>query len=849
MTRTLTKISIFLGLIFLIVSCDAVKNVPQDKYLLTKNTVITDSLVSKDLKVKSLLFQQPNKKVLGIPFSLHFYNLAKPQPDTTFQNWLYKKTNREKRMIAIYSKKQLDNIANNYIGFNRWIQKIGNQPTIIDPKIIKKTTKILERYFASFGWFNTDVDYTIEYQENKRAAITYYINRHKPYNIGNISDSISSPVVDSLYQISKKDTFIQEGKQYASNDFNNERDRINDLFRNSGLFYFDQSYLNFEADSVNTGHKVDIIYKIPDRKIRENDTIRTEPFKIHHISDVRIITDYNYKNRNLKIQDSAYFNGFHLYSYEELKFFPKSITDAIAIKPGEIFKDRERSLTYKQISDLKIFKYPKISYTEDPKDSTGTGLIATVLLTPRKKYSLGVDFDAFTSTIQQFGIGFKASFTIRNVFKRAEILEISAKGRIGSSKDAGDSNSSFFNNSDVGADMKLSFPRIIFPIKSEKFIPKYMSPYTSATVGFTNQNNIGLDRQNINLIYNYRWKPKKARTNQLDLVNIQFVRNLNPENYYHVYTSSYNSLNQIAIDTNYEFENNTEPLQLGIPEETNDFILLALSDNGDLDISTKQQQEVLSIAERQKRLSENNLIFTTNYTWTLDTRENVNDNIFYRVRWKVESAGALLKGIASTFDLDKDEFGNYIIGDVAFSQYIKVEAEYIKHWDFNKNNIFAFRSFAGIAIPYGNSNNIPFTRSYFAGGANDNRGWQAYDLGPGSSGGILDFNEANFKLAFNGEYRFKLFGDFNGALFVDAGNIWNTLDNITDPAYTFTSLNDLKDIAIGSGFGLRYDFGFFVFRLDLGFKTYDPAYIEGERWFKDYNFGNAVYNIGINYPF
>jgi outer membrane protein assembly factor BamA len=104
-------------------------------------------------------------------------------------------------------------------------------------------------------------------------------------------------------------------------------------------------------------------------------------------------------------------------------------------------------------------------------------------------------------------------------------------------------------------------------------------------------------------------------------------------------------------------------------------------------------------------------------------------------------------------------------------------------------------------------------------------------------------------LAFNGEYRFKLFGSFNGALFVDAGNIWNTLDNITDPAYTFTSFSDLQEIAVGSGFGLRYDFGFFVFRLDLGFKTYDPAYKSGERWFKDYNFGNAVYNIGINYPF
>ncbi len=132
---------------------------------------------------------------------------------------------------------------------------------------------------------------------------------------------------------------------------------------------------------------------------------------------------------------------------------------------------------------------------------------------------------------------------------------------------------------------------------------------------------------------------------------------------------------------------------------------------------------------------------------------------------------------------------------------------------------------------------------------NDNRGWQAYELGPGSSGGVLDFNEANFKITLNNEYRFKLFGAFNGALFIDAGNIWNTLDNITEPEETFTSLKDLQDIAISSGFGLRYDFGFFVFRLDIGFKTYDPSYPKESRWFTDYNFGNAVYNIGINYPF
>uniref|UniRef100_UPI003514ABD4 BamA/TamA family outer membrane protein n=1 Tax=Xanthomarina gelatinilytica TaxID=1137281 RepID=UPI003514ABD4 len=132
---------------------------------------------------------------------------------------------------------------------------------------------------------------------------------------------------------------------------------------------------------------------------------------------------------------------------------------------------------------------------------------------------------------------------------------------------------------------------------------------------------------------------------------------------------------------------------------------------------------------------------------------------------------------------------------------------------------------------------------------NDNRAWTAYSLGPGSLDSNDEFNEANFKLAFNIEHRFNIFEKFNGALFIDTGNIWNVFDDVTDPKATFTNFASLKDIAIGSGFGLRYDFGFAVFRFDIGFKTYDPSYPENNRWFNDYNFSNAVYNIGINYPF
>ena len=163
--------------------------------------------------------------------------------------------------------------------------------------------------------------------------------------------------------------------------------------------------------------------------------------------------------------------------------------------------------------------------------------------------------------------------------------------------------------------------------------------------------------------------------------------------------------------------------------------------------------------------------------------------------------------------------------------------------------ILALRAFFGLAIPYGNSDNVPFSRSYFAGGSNDIRAWQPYSLGPGSTGAINDFNEANMKITMNAEYRFNIFSSLNGALFIDSGNIWNTLDNVTDPKAIFSGVKSLKNMAVGTGLGARYDLEIFVVRLDLGFKTYDPSLESGEKWFTKFDFKNSVLNFGINYPF
>ncbi|MEM7186973.1 MAG: BamA/TamA family outer membrane protein [Bacteroidota bacterium] len=836
----------------LLVSCNAVKHLDDDELLLTKNTIVVDDEKISDSDPYSLLTQTPNTRIpiVGIPLGLHIYNLAEADPDSTYQAWLKRKPNREERLVNFLSKKQVDRLGQSKKGFNDWLKRTGSAPVIIDQKRSEKSVENLKRYYFTQGYFNVDGDYRIEKDstKEKRGAITYNIQRRKPYMVDSITEIISSPVIDSLYQLSKNQTFVIPGKQYSAADFENERSRLTLQMRNSGVYYFDQDYIGFDADTNDTGHKVNVDYIIPDRRIRQGDSTTTEPFRIHKINEVRIFTDYSYENRNKSITDSVSYNGYQLYSFDGLKYRPKAITDAISIDPGKIFKDIDRTLTYRQLGELRNFRYPNISYQEDPRDSIDRGLIATILLTPKKKYTLDFDFDAYTSTIQQFGIGFSTSYLIRNVFRGAENLELSVSGSVGSSRDNADGSTNFFNTSDVGVDAKLTFPSILFPINTDRLVPKYMSPFTTMSLGINAQNNIGLDRQSTNGIFSYRWQPSSIRTNVFELVNLQYVRNLNTNNYFNVYPTSYGRLNEIAIETGYDFQG--EGMELGIENgEADSFIDLVLNSDPSVNATPLLIDEVIGINQRKERLTEDNLIFASNFSWDRDSRANIGDNSFTRWRWKVETAGNLLSALSSAANLATNEDGQAKTFGVVFSQYVKFETDWIRHWEMGGNSVLAVHAFGGIAIPFGNSTTIPFTRSYFAGGANDNRGWRAYDLGPGSSGSILDFNEANFKLAFNAEYRYTILGSFKGAFFVDAGNIWNALDEEDDEAFRFTGLEDLSEIAIASGFGLRYDFGFFVLRFDVGFKTYDPALPEGARWFKAYNFKNSVLNIGINYPF
>jgi outer membrane protein assembly factor BamA len=848
--KKLAKISVllFFGATFL--GCDVVKRVKSSDYLLTQNDIYVNGKKTNSESINRLSFQKTNSSILGFPFRLHFYNLARSNKDSLFEHWIKKRPKREERLIQKLSKKQVIQLKKSAINFNSWIKTTGQAPELLDSLKIRKTKLNLERYYFGKGWFNRKVDYKVALSPNKRAQIRFDVETGQAYKLDSISSSIEPKVIDSLFTEIKSKSLLKKGDQFDITTFENERLRITNALRNSGVYHFSQDYVRFENDTIDTKNQVDVTIKIENRIIRNEDSITRVPFKIFKIKDVNIFTDASFDNRSKPIQDSIQYENYNIYSFEKLKYKPKALTSAIIISKNDVYRDLDRTRTYRYLNDLRTFKYPNIEYTENETDST---LTANIYLNPKKKYGLGFDVNVSQSNIQKIGFSFSSGVVVRNIFKGAETLQISALGAIGASKDGATGKSTFFDINELGADIKLNIPRLFFPFNTKRIIPKYMSPSTQISAGFTSQTNIGLDKQTINGVLGYKWHPNERVTNSLELIDMQYVRNLNPGNYFGVYQNSFNRLKTIATEiyptpSQYLTTNSNGDTTLD-PNFVDAFMDL-VGENGDFQSSNPTEaQTVRNIKERKNRLTQNNFILASSFNYLRNQRENTLDTDFSILRLKLEFAGNLLYGASKWLNLKSNSTGNYLVNGVPFSQYIKSEIDYIKLWDIDRNNVIAFRSFFGAAIPLGNSSNIPFSESFFAGGSNDNRAWTAYNLGPGSSDVNNEFNEANMKIAFSLEHRYNMFGNFKGAFFIDAGNIWNVLDDVEDPKATFNGLSSLKDIAVGAGFGLRYDFDLFILRLDLGFKAYDPTYGNENRWFNDFNFGNVVYNIGINYPF
>ncbi len=845
-----TKVAVFILIVLVFSDCNSLRRVPVGKRLLTDNEIFINGKAEKDENVLNLMYQKPNSNILGYKLRLNLANIANSKYDSTFQAKFINNTEKFKRLSKFLSAKQVNRLGKSfwYSGFHKFMLSSGEKPVLIDLKTSAKSAKNLNAYYYNKGFFNAKTTFSVDSSKTKKAKVNYQVTTFNPYFIDSIKTTITSPTLDSLYKIKKELSLIKSKKQYQTRDLENERSRITSYYRNNGAYLFQPNYVNFDIDTLGTNKKVNVNLKINDYSFRDGDSTKIVPFKIYKISEVNIITDFKTSQNKKTFTDSSSYKNFNLYSLDKLKYRPKAITDAIFITKGSLFSDSKTVLTSRYLSNLKIFNYPIITYKIDVSDTRTNSLIANIYLTPKKKYGFSTNLDVTHSNIQTLGVALTPSVSIRNVFNGAETLSFATRFNIGASKSLANPDDKFFNVLEYGLDMKLNFPRIFMFFNSEKIIPKSMIPSTNFNVGLSKQQNIGLDKENLTSSLTYTWTPRATTQAKFDLFNIQYIKNVNTSNYFKVYNASYNVLNSLA--TKYKassdyFEDGNLIIESGVNEFINE------ATNGFLStyVSDKDLKTISSIVERKKRLSENNLIFATNFQFSKTTKSEINDESFYVFSTKLESAGNFLSILANASKQLKNQNGSNTFLEVEYSQYIKTEFEYIKHWDIQNRKVVAIRSFFGVAIPYGNSRSIPFSRSYFAGGSNDNRAWQPYSLGPGSSGGINDFNEANLKIALSAEYRFNILNKLYGALFADAGNIWNFKDTIEDEKSILDSFDDLKSIALGTGLGFRYDFNFFVFRLDLGLKTYNPAKLENEKWFKEINFSQSVLNIGINYPF
>ena len=827
--------------------CSSTKNIAPSQSVLVREAFLKNgTLLKRDLS-KQLSVSPPNTKAFGIPVKLHIYNLAKENPDSLFNDWLNKKPKRNERLTKIYSEKQVDQLKKYKRNFNFWLKKSGEPPSIYFQNNSNSTSKRLEQYYKNKGFFNASVVTSIDTIAPQKVNVTYQVETGESFVVDQKIEDIASDDLDSIYRKNEENSFIKEGEVFEVENFNKERDRLVQLFRNNGIENFQQKSIRFKAylDSLGEDHKIPVGIVIQNEAKRDQNNIVEIPYVVQKVNKIKLYIEDPNKEFSV-YTDTIQFNSLTILSDGKLNYKPKTLASGVTIKEGLPYSDQDRSNTYRYFSDLRIFKYPNIDFSTDAKDSLG--LISSIYLTPREPFSVSFDLDLSHSNIQFFGISLGSSVISRNVFKGTETLELGLKGTIGASKDVADKNDDFFNIFEFGGDLKLRIPRMVFPFNGSLFKNYFEKPSTNIIIGTSFQQNIGLDKQNFVGTLEYQWSKNKTQKYNFKLLDLEFVNNKAIANYFNVYRNSYDRLNSIAqqIRYNSEFVINDN---LVIPNGTTEFINQVIQGETKIEREDQLYRDVRVIQERETRLTSNNLITSSAFSFNMNTQENIFDEDFSQFQLKVVSSGNLLTGLLNLSGKEKNEDQVYEFLDVIPSQFIKTEFNFIKHWSIGKEQVLAMRLFSGIAIPYGNSDNIPFTRSYFAGGSNDNRAWKAYKLGPGVGENSNEFNEANFKIAFNLEYRYTILGPLKGAFFVDAGNIWNALDNIEDPKQRFDGFEDLNEIAIGTGFGLRYDFDYFVFRLDSGFKTYDPSQIEADRWGKQISFRRTVFNIGINYPF
>jgi outer membrane protein assembly factor BamA len=745
-------------------SCNSVKYVPEDKYLLNKNIINVDNKDIPKNEIEGLLKQKSNKKILGyFKFHMGLYNLSKPGSE----KW-----------------------------FSRTMRKIGEEPVIYDKIQTEKSDNQILLFFKNKGYYNAVVSDTVIFYK-KKANVTYTIHSGKPYTINNLNFKIDDKKIQTLILNDTVNSLLKSGTPFDVDNLQNERQRIETFLKNKGYFAFSKEDISFEADSDLNRNEVNLMLNFKNEtRNKDSIAILNPEYTPYKVGDIQVIVDKNdngdtLEENNIFMRDTFLINDIYVIYKHKATVKPSLLANDVYIEPDELFNQNQVDETYRSLSALHIFKFVNIVFSETPnKDSSGYKRInCQIYLTSTNYQSYQTEGEITYSS----GLGVAGSLTYqhKNLFKGAENLNLSFKAATEAIKEI--NATKYFQTYEYSGEAKIQFPKFLLP-NAQTFVRKY-NPRTELSFSYNYLERPDYTISTAKMAFGYNWKGNKYTSFQVLPINLNYVR------------------------------------------------LLSISDTFKNQISNTVLQYSF----------QNHMVSVTSLNFTFNNQKPKKNTNFYYIHINIESAGNVLD-VANKALNNKADSNGYTIFKIPFSQFIKSDIDFRYYLPVNETDKIVYRIFGGAAFPYGNSKTIPFEEEYFSGGAYGIRAWQARSLGPGSY--LVNKNNypdeiADIKLEGNIEYRFKLFWILEGALFVDAGNIWSIDKNDPREGAVFKGTEFYKQIAVGSGIGTRFDFSFFIFRFDVGFKMRDPSEPVNFRWCFNKNITSKFlnYNIGIGYPF
>jgi hypothetical protein len=833
------KFVALLGLLVLITiwGCSPTRRLHSNQKLLNKVTVQTDDKSVSVGDAEDYLQQKPNRKLLGFwRFYLQVYNLVdstkaandhKERVEKKIKRQDNRNNRRDKRCIRRterYKKrgkvyKCTPNNTNDADDieakpFREWIQGIGEPPALYDTLLTNKSVFQLKQYMFNNGYFFATVKDSATEMRNKRVNVFYNIKAGPQYIVDTIKYVATDTALQHILNRDEEDKLVFVGTHFDTDALSDEQDRLSNLIKSKGYYFFNNEFVKVVADTNKGGKKVTVSFIIKNPQVvtgKSGEDSLAEGRHIHYkLGNMTVNLGYDPTGSTIVYDTTTYSGAVYFYPQAKKPLFrPKTIDYHIFLRKDSTYSDRNLDITLNRLSDLRTFKFINIQF--NPRtivdSSDGKGILDyDILLTPtmRRGYSLETQG---TNTGGNLGIGATVGFVNKNLFRGEEWLEFKLRGALEFQRLVNDSIGSgarnLFNTQEYGASLTLNIPRGVWPINY--FIKDPIkNPRTAITTAFNYQNRPQYLRRAYTLSFGWTWRQNKHTTVTYNPVEINFL-NARLDN---AYSMLLDTTSQVLLRS---FDN-------------------ALVQAGRVSVVWTNQQ--------------------------LDKRVNY---VFWRFGF--ESSGLLI----SSLGLNQITIGkNTSTPDITTTaKYIRTDFEIYPNFYLNDKNAIALRGYVGFGLAYGKNTlaSLPFAKAFFAGGSNGMRGWLQRSLGPGSfdksGGGNID-QVGNFKLEFNAEYRLKLFSFLEPALFVDVGNIWLTKPD--EERKNGSIKESFGQFGVDYGVGLRLDLSFFLLRLDFARRLYDPgAEYEGKKYLSPFEYRKKteskgyynpiVFQLGIGYPF